>query len=79
MCSAALGILFLDPGDIEEHAAVRAPASFAHFSPDAARHVIAGQQFRRTAGVLVALRVAPAFLFVVGGLSSRRAAEYRRT
>ena len=60
---------FLDPGDVEEYAAVRAPASFAHFSPDAARHVIARQQFGRAAGVLVALRISPAFLFVVGGLS----------
>ena len=39
-----------------------------HFAIDAARHVIAGEQFGRTARVLIALRVAPAFLFVVGGL-----------
>ena len=47
---------------------MRAAAAGLHFAIDAAGHVIARQQFRRTARVLVALRIAPAFLFVVGGL-----------
>ena len=64
-----IGKLFLDPGDVEKHAAVRAAAPFLHFAVDAAGHVIARQQLRRTARALVALRVAPAFFFVVGGLA----------
>ena len=63
-----VGELFLDPGNIEEHAAVRAAAAGFDFAHDAAGDVIARQQFRRPAGVLVALRVAPAFFFVVGRL-----------
>ena len=47
---------------------MRAAAAFAHFAHDAAGHVIAGQQFGRTARVLVAGYVAPAFFFVVGRL-----------
>ncbi len=61
-------MLLFDPGDIQKHAAVRAASPFAHFAPDAARHVIAGQQFRRTPRVLVALRITPSFFFVVRGL-----------
>ena len=45
----------------------RAPACL-DLAIDAAGDVIAGQQFGRPAGVLVALRVAPSFLFGVGGL-----------
>ena len=58
----------LDPGNIEKHAAMRRSAARLDFAIDAARHVIAGEQFRRAARVLVALRVAPAFFFGVGGL-----------
>ena len=68
MCSAALGMSLLDPGDVQEDAAVRAAAACLDFAIDAARHVVAREQLRRAAGVLVALRVAPAFVFVVGGL-----------
>src|SRR6476646_978879 len=60
----------LDPRDVEEHAAVRAAAPLAHLAHDAARHVISGEQLGRAAGVLVALRVAPSLLFVVGRLTS---------
>ncbi len=63
------GNLFLDPGDVEEHAAMRAPAAGLHFAVDAAGHVIAREQFRRTTGAFIALRIAPAFLFVVGRLA----------
>ena len=65
-----VGDLFLDPGNIEKHAAVRAAAAGLHLAHDAAGDVIARQQLRRAAGVFVALRVAPAFFFVVGGLAS---------
>ena len=47
---------------------MRAAAARLHFAIDAAGDVIARQQLRRTPRVLVALRVAPAFFFVVGGL-----------
>ena len=59
---------FLDPGNVEKHAAVRAAASGLDLAVDAAGHVVARQQFRRTLGVLVALRVAPAFLGIGRGL-----------
>ena len=45
-----------------------APPPFLDLAHDAARDVIARQQFRRTPRVLVALRVTPAFFFVVGRL-----------
>ena len=79
MCSARVRKLLLDPGDVEEHAAVRAAAAGLDFAHDAARDVIARQQLRRTARVLVALRVAPAFFFVVGGLGFDSCRECRRT
>ena len=60
--------LLFDPGDIQKNAAVRAAAAFPHFAHDAARHVIARQQLGRTARVLVALGIAPAFFGRVGGL-----------
>ena len=47
---------------------MRAAAPLAHLLHDAPRDVIAREQLGRTARVLVALRVAPAFLLVVGGL-----------
>ena len=53
--------LFLDPRNVEEHAAVRAAATGLHFAVDAAGDVVARQQFRRALGIFVALRVAPAF------------------
>ena len=60
--------LALDPGDIEKDAAVRTPPPCLDLAHDAARNVIAGQQLRRAARVLVALAIAPAFFFVVGRL-----------
>ena len=68
MCSAPSLDAILDPGDVEIHAAVRTAASGFHFAIDAAGNVVARQQFGRTPRVLVALRVAPAFFFVVGRL-----------
>src|SRR5206468_1668181 len=35
---------FLNPRNVEEYAAVRAPASFSHLSTDAASNVVASQQ-----------------------------------
>ena len=68
MCSAEFGQLLLDPRDIEESAAVRTSPPFLDFAADAAGDVIAREQLWRTAGVLVALGVAPSLFFVVGGL-----------
>src|SRR5262249_6999615 len=67
-----LGVLELlgDPGDVEEHAAVRAAAALAHLAPNAARDVVARQELGRASRALVALGVAPALLFVVGGLAA---------
>ena len=70
MCSAAFGQLLLDPGDVQQDAAVRRAAAFLDLADDAAGDVVAGEELGRTAGVLVALRVAPAFLRVVGGLAA---------
>ena len=63
-----VGQLLLDPRDVEEDAAVRAAAAGLDLAHDAARDVVARQQLGRAARVLVALRVAPALLLVVGGL-----------
>ena len=52
MCSAAFGSLLLDPGDVEEHAAVRAAAAGLDFAVDAARDVVAREQLGRTVAVL---------------------------
>ena len=68
-----IGQALFDPGDVEKHAAVRAAAALFDFAHDAAGDVIAREQLGRAARVLVALRVAPAFFFVVGGL---RAVEF---
>ena len=62
--------LLLDPGDVEEDAAVRAAAALLDLADDAARDVVAGEQLGRPARVLVALRVAPAFFLVVRGLAA---------
>ena len=47
---------------------MRASAAFAYLAYDAAGDMIPRKQFGRPARVFVALRIAPAFLFVVGGL-----------
>src|ERR1043165_2356057 len=57
----------LDPGDVEEHAAVRAAAAGFDFSIDAAGDVVAGEEFGRAACGLVAGDVARAFLFGICG------------
>src|SRR5579871_2583087 len=63
-----IGKFFLDPRDIEVDAAVRAAAPGLDFAVDAAGHVIASEEFRRPASVLITLRIAPALFGVVGGL-----------
>ena len=63
-----IGDALLDPTDVEEHAAVRAAASFADLAHDAAGDVVAREQLGRPARALVALRVAESLVFVVGGL-----------
>ena len=52
--------LFLDPGDVEEHPAVRAAPALPDLPDDAAGDVVAGQQFGRPPRFLVSLGVAPA-------------------
>ena len=54
---------FLDPSDVEKHAAVRTAPACLHFTVDAAGDVIACQELGWTARVLIALRVSPAFFF----------------
>ena len=63
-----LGEALLDPGDVEEDAAVRAAAPLAHLFHDLARHVVAGEELGRTARVLVPLRVLPPLFLAVGRL-----------
>ena len=53
---------------------MRTAAALFDLAHDAAGNVIAREQLRRPARVLVPLRVSPAFLFVVGSL---RAVEFR--
>src|SRR5262249_23609713 len=60
----------LDPRDVEIDASVRRAAAFFDLADDAAAHVIAGEELGRTPRALVALRVAPAFVFAVGGLGA---------
>ena len=59
---------FLDPGNIEIDTAMRSPPPFFDLAHDAARDVIARQQLRRPARVLVALSVTPALLFIISRL-----------
>ena len=63
-----VGKFFFDPRDVEINAAVRTSPALFDFAHDAARDVIARQQFRRPPRVLVALAILPAFFFVIGGL-----------
>src|SRR5712691_1740055 len=60
----------LDPGDVEEHAAVRAAPAGFDLPHDAAAHVVTRQELRRSSGGLVALGVAPSLFLVVRGLRS---------
>jgi len=60
--------LFLYPCNVEVDAAVRRAASGFYFPIDAACDVIARQQLGRTICGLVALRVSPTFLRVLGSL-----------
>src|SRR4029434_642926 len=62
----AVRSVFLHPRDVGVHAAVRRSAAGLNLAHDAACDVIAREQFRRTPRGLVALRVAPALLGIVG-------------
>ena len=44
-----------------------APPRF-DFAVDAPRDMVPGKEFRRTAGILIALRVSPALFLAIGGL-----------
>jgi len=70
MCSPAFGIFDLIQDMSRNTPPWGLPRPSPHFFHDGARDVIAREQFGRTARVLVALSVAPAFLFVVSGLIS---------
>src|SRR5713226_6157813 len=48
---------------------MRTPPALAHFAHYAAGDMVAGQELGHPAGALVALGVAPPFLFVVSGLA----------
>src|SRR5262249_47977788 len=63
-----VGHLFLDPGDVEEDAAVRRAAPGLHLAVDAAGDVVAGQELGRAVRPLVGLGVARALFGVRGGL-----------
>ena len=68
MCSSAFGSRFLIQEISRNTPAVRRAPAFLDLAHDAARDVIAGEQFRRTARVLVALGVTPALFLIVGRL-----------
>src|SRR5438309_9553027 len=59
----------LDPRNVQIDTAVRAPAALFDLAHDAAGYVVAGEEFRRTPRVLIALSVAPALFFAIGGLA----------
>ncbi len=63
-----IGEMFPDPADIEEHSAVGRAAARFDLAHDAARHVVAGQEFGWPARVLVPLGVSPALFGGVRGL-----------
>src|SRR4029079_19333689 len=60
--------LLLDPGDVEENAAMRRTTPGLDLAVDAARHVVACQQLGRTTGALVALCITPALVRIRGRL-----------
>ena len=69
----------LDPGNIEKDTAVRRASACLDFAIDAPRNVIAGEQFGRTARVLIALRIAPALFFSSPQSALCTSRECRRT
>ena len=68
MCSAPFGIRALIHAMSRKTPPCGLPRPGLDFAHDAAAHVVARQQLRRPPRGLVALRVAPAFFFVVRGL-----------
>src|SRR5438045_737089 len=59
-----------DPGDVEKNSTVRAATPLTYFPHDASRDVIARQELRRPARILVALNVSPSLFFVVRRLTA---------
>jgi hypothetical protein len=59
---------FLDPGNIEEDAAMRRATACLDFAIDAPRNMISREQFRRTPRILIPLRIPPSFFFRVRSL-----------
>ena len=62
------GNMLLNPRNIQKHAAMGTSPPCLHLTIDAAGYVVPREQLRRTPGVLIALRVAPAFFFGICGL-----------
>src|SRR5688572_12391862 len=60
----------LDPGNVQEDAAVWRSASLFDLAAYAPGNMIARKQFRRSLRILVALCISPAFLLVRAGLVS---------
>ena len=60
--------LFFDPGNIQEHPAVRTTPPGLDLAHDAPRDVVSSQQLGRAPCSLIALTIAPTFFFVVSGL-----------
>src|SRR5215469_1672605 len=65
-----VGNFSFDPRNIEVDATVRTATPFPDLAHDASRDVITGEQFRRTAGVSIALGIAPSFFFAVRSLGA---------
>ena len=59
----------LDPRNVQIDTAMGASAALFDLAHDAAGYVVAGEEFRRTPRVLIALSVAPALFFAIGGLA----------
>src|SRR5262245_21346654 len=61
-----------EPGNIEDHAAVRAASAGLDFAHDATGDMIAREEFGRASRIFVALAITPTLFFVVGGLGTVR-------
>ena len=58
-----------DPGNVQKDTPMGTATAFLDLAHDAARHVIAGEQLRRAAGVLISGAIPPSFLLIVSSLA----------
>ncbi|MBV6491284.1 MAG: hypothetical protein CNCCGFBP_01861 [Fimbriimonadaceae bacterium] len=65
----AVGDSLFDPSDVEEHAPVGRAPSFLDFAYDAPGDMVAGEEFRRAACVLIACDIPPTLFGVIRRLS----------